>query len=167
MDEEIDAIERNEIWELISLPPKKKIIRVKWIYKSKWYAEGKMDRHKAWLVVKGYKQQYDKDYDETYALVARMKIVCVVIEIIAQHKWKVYQMDVKSTFLNGVLKEEKWCNAMDEEIDAIKRNETWELTTLPPKKKIIGVKWVYKTKCNAKRKIYRHKAHLMVKGYKQ
>ena len=55
---------------------------------------------------------------------------------------------------------------MDEEIDAIERNETWELTELPPKKKVIGVKWVYKTKCNAEGKIDRHKARLLVKGYK-
>ena len=52
---------------------------------------------------------------------------------------------------------------MDEEIDAIERNETWELTELPPKKQVIGVKWVYKTKC----KIDRYKARLVVKGYKQ
>ena len=70
-------------------------------------------------------------------------------------------------YFEEAMKEEKWCNAMDEEIDAIKRNETWELTTLPPKKKIIGVKWVYKTKFNGKGKIDRHKAHLVVKGYKQ
>ena len=57
--------------------------------------------------------------------------------------------------------------AMDEEIYSIERNETWELTELPPKKKAIGVKWVYKTKCNVKGKIDRHKARLVLKGYKQ
>ena len=55
---------------------------------------------------------------------------------------------------------------MDEEIDAMERNETWELTEFPPKKKVIGVKWVYKTQCNAKGKIDRHKARLVVKRYK-
>ena len=106
MDEEIDAIERNETWELTELPPKKQVIGVKWVYKTKCNFEGKIDRHKARLVVKGYKQQYGRDYDETYAPVARMETVCAVIAIAAQHKWKVYQMDVKSAFLNGVLKEE-------------------------------------------------------------
>ena len=56
---------------------------------------------------------------------------------------------------------------MDEEIDEAERNETWGLTTLPPKKQVIGVTWVNKTKCNAERKIDRHKECLMVKGYKQ
>ena len=65
MDEEIDAIERNETWELTELPPKKKVIRVKWVYKTKRNVKGKIDRHKARLVVKGYKKQYRRDYDET------------------------------------------------------------------------------------------------------
>ena len=69
-------------------------------------------------------------------------------------------------YFEEAIKEKKWCNAMDEEIDAIERNETWELTDLPPKKQVIGVKWVYKTKCNAEGKIDRHKACLVVKGYK-
>jgi len=58
------------------------------------------------LVVKGYKQQHGRDYDETYAPIARLETMWVVITITTQHKWKVYQMDVKSAFLNGVLKEE-------------------------------------------------------------
>ena len=56
--------------------------------------------------MKGYKQQQGKDYDETFAPVARMETVRTVLSITTQHKWKIYQMDVKSAFLNGVLKEE-------------------------------------------------------------
>lgn len=106
MDEEIDAIERNETWELTYLPPKKQVIGVKLVYKIKCNADGKIDKHKVRLVVKGYKQQFGRDYDETYAPIARLKTVHVVIAIAAQHKWNVFQMDVKSAFLNGVLKEE-------------------------------------------------------------
>ena len=105
MDEEINTIERNETWDSTVLPPKKKVIGVKWVYKTKCNVEGKIDRHKARLVVKGYKQQYGRDYDETYASVARMVTMRVVIAIAAQHKWK-YQIDVKFSFLNDVLKEE-------------------------------------------------------------
>ena len=64
------------------------------------------------------------------------------------------------------MNEEKWCNAMDEKINSIERIETWELTTFPPKKQVIGVKWVYKAKCNVEGKKDRHKACLVVKGYK-
>ena len=56
--------------------------------------------------MKGYKQQQGKDYDETFAPVARIEKIRKMLSIAAQHKWKIYQMDVKSAFLNGVLKEE-------------------------------------------------------------
>eukprot|EP00253_Pinus_taeda_P028785 PITA_28785 len=106
MDEEMNAIERNKTLDLVELPKGKVVIEVKWVYKTKSNAEGKIERHKARLIVKGYKQQYGRDYEETFTLVARMETVRVVLSITAQNKWKVYQMDVKSTFLNGVLMEE-------------------------------------------------------------
>ena len=90
----------------MDLPKGKDAIGVKWVYKTKSNVEGKIDRHKARLVVKGYKQKQGRDYDETFALVERMEIVRTMLSIAAQHKWKIYQMDVKSAFLNGVLKEE-------------------------------------------------------------
>eukprot|EP00253_Pinus_taeda_P012215 PITA_12215 len=106
MDEEMNAIERKKTWDLVELPKGKEFFGVKWVYKIKSNAEGKIERHKARLVVKGYKQQYGRDYEETFALVARMETVRAVLSIAAQNKWKVYQMDVKSAFLNGVLMEE-------------------------------------------------------------
>eukprot|EP00253_Pinus_taeda_P011559 PITA_11559 len=106
MDDEINAIERNKTWDLVELPKGKEVIGVKWVYKTKSNDEGKIERHKARLVVKGYKQQYGRDYEETFAPVARMEIVRAMLSIEAQNKWKVYQMDVKSAFVNGVLMEE-------------------------------------------------------------
>ncbi|XP_059078110.1 uncharacterized mitochondrial protein AtMg00820-like [Cryptomeria japonica] len=76
-------------------------------------------------------------------------------------------VDSDPIYFEDSIKEEKWCNAMDEEIDAIEMNDTWELTDFPPSKKVIGVKWVYKTKRNVRSRIERHKAILVVKGYKQ
>eukprot|EP00253_Pinus_taeda_P011023 PITA_11023 len=106
MEEEIEAIEMNDTWELVSLPKGKHVIGVKWVYKTKGNIKRKIERNKARLVVKGYKQQHGRDYGETFMPVAWMETVCTVGVIITQHKWKVYQMDVKSVFLNGVLKEE-------------------------------------------------------------
>ena len=79
---------------------------MKWLYKIKNKIEGRIERHKARLVVKGYKQQQGRDYEETFAPITRMEIVRTLLSIAAQQKWKVYQMDVKLAFLNGVLKEE-------------------------------------------------------------
>ena len=106
MDDEINAIKKNKTWDLVDLPEGKEVIGVKWVYKTKSNAEGKIERHKARLVVKGYKHKHGIDYEETFAPVARMETVRAVLSIVAQNKWKVYHMDVKSTFLNGVLMEE-------------------------------------------------------------
>ena len=105
MKEEIEAIERNDKWELVNLLTGNHVIRVKWVYKTKRNIEGKIERHKARLVVKEYKQQHGRDYAKMFAPVRRMEIVRAVVLIVAQHKWIVYQMNVKSMFLNGVLKE--------------------------------------------------------------
>ena len=64
------------------------------------------------------------------------------------------------------IKDKKWIEAMDEEMNVVERNKTWDLVELPKGKEVIGVKWVYNTKCNAEGKIERHKARLVVKGYK-
>eukprot|EP00253_Pinus_taeda_P010659 PITA_10659 len=89
----------------MDLPQGKQVIGVKWVYKTKSNVDGKIERHKARLVVKGYKQQHGRYYVETLAPVARMEMVRTVVAISTQHKWKVYKIDVKSMFLNGVLKE--------------------------------------------------------------
>jgi len=77
-----------------------------------------------------------------------------------------FHVDDPSHFEDAI-KDRKWIEAMDEEINAIERNKTWDLVELPKGKEVIGVKWVYKTKSNVEGKIERHKARLVVKGYKQ
>lgn len=69
--------------------------------------------------------------------------------------------------LQNAVKESKWKKAMEEEIKAIEKNQTWELTDPPKENKIIGMKWVYKTKLNEKGGVDKYKARLVAKGYKQ
>ena len=69
-------------------------------------AKWDLERYKARLVVKGYSQQQGIDYDEVFAPVAHLEILSLLISLAAQNQWKIFQMDVKSTFLNGYLKEE-------------------------------------------------------------
>jgi Reverse transcriptase (RNA-dependent DNA polymerase) len=75
MDDEIRAIEKNDTWELTSLPRGHKAIDVKWVYKKKMNPQGEVEKYKARLVAKGYKQQAGVDYEEVFAPVARMKII--------------------------------------------------------------------------------------------
>lgn len=106
MNDEIESIEENDTWELVDLPKNKEFIGVKWVYKTKYKENGEIDKYKARLVGKGFAQEYGVDYNETFAPIARLDTVRMVQVIVAQNNWSVYQMDVKSTFLNGYLEEE-------------------------------------------------------------
>jgi hypothetical protein len=81
MDDEIDAIERNNTWELTDLPEGHKTIGVKWVFKTKLTENGEVDKYKACLVVKGYKQEYGIDYTEVFAPVARHDTIRLVIAL--------------------------------------------------------------------------------------
>jgi len=86
MDEEIGSIEKNETWELTDLPTGVRPIGVKWVYKKKTNANGEVERHKAQLMVKGYKQQKGIDYDEVFAPVTRMETIRLLFSLAAQHE---------------------------------------------------------------------------------
>ena len=78
----------------------------KWVYKIKTQADGSVERYKAWLVAKGFTQEYGIDYEETFAPVARLTLVCSLIAVAASKCWQLFQMYVKNVFLNGDLTEE-------------------------------------------------------------
>ncbi|KAM2209147.1 hypothetical protein ACFXTI_025048 [Malus domestica] len=106
MNSEIEAIEKNETWELTTLPPGSKVIGVKWVYKTKLNMNGEVDKNKARLVAKGYSQEYGVDYAEVFAPVARLDTIRIVISLATQKGWILYQLDVKSAFLHGEINEE-------------------------------------------------------------
>ena len=91
---------------LVNRPAHKKAIGVKWIYRTKFNADGSINKHKARLVVKGYAQMVGVDFSETFAPVARLDTIRILLALAAQNGWTIHQMDVKFAFLNGYLEEE-------------------------------------------------------------
>ena len=103
MKEELQSIERNGTWESVKLPKGKKAICVKWVYKIKHKANGEVAKYKARLVARGFLQKEGIDYNEVIALVARLETVRMVVADASNKGWSMYQMDVKSAFLNRYL----------------------------------------------------------------
>ena len=91
---------------MVPRPKSRKIVSTKWIYKTKYKADSSLDKHKARLVARGFTQRPGVDFDETYAPTARMTTIRTLFSLAAHHQWPLYQMDVKSAFLNGVLDNE-------------------------------------------------------------
>ena len=106
MEEEISQIEKNETWELVPRPKEKNIIETKWVFKNKMNEDGQVIKNKARLVCKGYSQIEGIDFEETFAPVVDMEAIRMFLAFACSKEFKIYQMDVKSRFLNGALKEE-------------------------------------------------------------
>lgn len=103
---EIKALEDNHTWELTTLPPGRKTVGCRWVYKIKYKATGEIEKHKARLVAKGFTQVEGEDFNETFALVAKMTTVRCLLSVAIAKGWELHQMDVNNAFLHGELDEE-------------------------------------------------------------
>jgi hypothetical protein len=106
MNEELDQIEKNNTWELVPRPEDKNVIGSKWVFKNEMNEKGLVVRNKARLVSKGYAQVEGHYFDETFAPMERLEAIRIFLSYSCHNNFKVYQMDVKLTFLNGDLEEE-------------------------------------------------------------
>nr|GEU71062.1 retrovirus-related Pol polyprotein from transposon TNT 1-94 [Tanacetum cinerariifolium] len=106
MQEELDQFARLKVWRLVTRPEGKTIIKTKWIFKNKKDKSSLVIQNKARLVVVGYSQQEGIDYDETFVPVARIEAIRLFLAYAAHKDFTVFQMNVKTAFLNGILKEE-------------------------------------------------------------
>lgn len=106
MKAEIQALEDNKTWEVVSLPHGKRATGCRWVYKIKYKATGEVERFKARLVAKGYSQKEGLDYQETFSPVVKMVTVRSLISVAASKNWAIHQMGVYNAFLQGDLNDE-------------------------------------------------------------
>ncbi|GJS21907.1 retrovirus-related pol polyprotein from transposon TNT 1-94 [Tanacetum coccineum] len=106
MQEELNQFIANDVKELVPQPKNMKIIGTKWVFRNKLDENGVVSRNKARLVAQGYNQQEGINYDEIYALVARFESIRILLAYACAFDFKLFQMDVKSAFLNDFINEE-------------------------------------------------------------
>ncbi|WVZ84254.1 hypothetical protein U9M48_031306 [Paspalum notatum var. saurae] len=106
MHEELENFERNHVWDLVEPPPNCRPIGTKWVFKNKQGEDGMVVRNKARLVAQGFYQKEGIDFEETFAPVARLEAIRILLAFAASKGFKLQQMDVKSAFLNGFIEKE-------------------------------------------------------------
>ncbi|GJV60423.1 retrovirus-related pol polyprotein from transposon TNT 1-94 [Tanacetum coccineum] len=135
MQEELNQFIANDVWELVPQPKNMTVIGTKWVFRNKLDENGIVSRNKARLVAQGYNQQEGIDYDETYAPVARLESIRILLAYACALDFKLFQMDVKSAFLNGFINEEVYVAQPPGFIDFEKPNHVYKL-----KKALYGLK---------------------------
>ncbi|GJR33282.1 retrovirus-related pol polyprotein from transposon TNT 1-94 [Tanacetum coccineum] len=135
MQEEIHEFDRLQVWELVPCPDFVMLIKLKWIYKVKKDELGGVLKNKAQLVAKGYRQEEGIDFKESFALVARIEAICIFIANATNKNTTIYQMDVKTAFLNGELHEVAYVSQPEGFVDQDKPNHVYML-----KKALYGLK---------------------------
>ncbi|GJU07579.1 retrovirus-related pol polyprotein from transposon TNT 1-94 [Tanacetum coccineum] len=110
MLEELNQFVTNDVWKLVPPPKNQIVIGTKWVFKNKLEENGVVSRNKVRLVTQGYNQQEGIDFDETYAPVARLESIRIFLAYACAHDFKLFQMDVKSAFLNGFINEEVYAS---------------------------------------------------------
>nr|GEU43832.1 Gag-Pol polyprotein [Tanacetum cinerariifolium] len=127
MQEELHQFDRLDVWGLVDTPLCKNVINMKWLWKNKCDEENTIIRNKSRLVAKGYAQKERVDFEESFAPVARLEAVRLFIIYAAHKSFTVFQMDVKTTFLYGRLKEEVYVNQPDGFVDPYHLDKVYRL----------------------------------------
>ena len=127
MQEELGQFERNKVWTLVPRPTNYPIIETKWVFRNKMDELGNMIRNKARLVVQRYNQEEDINFDETFAPVARIEVIRLLLAFACLMNFKLFQMDVKSAFLNGFIQEEVYVKQPLDFEDFEKLNHVYKL----------------------------------------
>ena len=135
MNAEMQSMYDNQVWELVVEPPNSKVVGSKWVFKLKHDMHGNLLTYKARLVAKGFTQTRGVDYDETFSPVAMLKSIRILFAIAAHYDYEIWQMDVKTAFLNGYLEEDVYMDQPEGFVDPKHPNKVCKL-----KKSIYGLK---------------------------
>jgi hypothetical protein len=106
MELEIQALHKNDTWQLVPSRSGVNVIDSKWVFKVKKHADGTIERYKARLVAKGFKQRYGLDYEDTFSPVVKPATIHILLSLAVTRGWSLRQLDVQNAFLHGVLEEE-------------------------------------------------------------
>ncbi|GKB42139.1 retrovirus-related pol polyprotein from transposon TNT 1-94, partial [Tanacetum coccineum] len=135
MQEELHEFERLDVWELVPRPDIVMVITLKWIYKVKLDEMGGILKNKAHLVARGYRQEEGIDFEESFAPVARLDAIRIFLAYAAHMNMFVCQIDVKTAFLNDILRKEVYVSQPDGFVDQDNLNHVYKL-----KKALYGLK---------------------------
>ena len=106
MVEEYQSIIKNDVWKIVPRPKYKLVLSSKWIFKTKHSADGSVEKYTAIFVALGFSQKEGIDYEETFSPVAMYTSIETILSLASNMKWKLHQMDVNTSFLNGLIEEE-------------------------------------------------------------
>jgi hypothetical protein len=103
MDVEYSALMKNQTWHLVPVHQMQNLVDCKWVFKVKHKSDGSIDRYKARLVAKVFKQRYDIDYEDTFSPVVKIATVHIILSIVVTRIWCIRQLDVQNAFLHSIL----------------------------------------------------------------
>ncbi|GJY26149.1 retrotransposon protein, putative, ty1-copia subclass [Tanacetum coccineum] len=127
MNTKIQSIKDNQVWILVKLPPNGRTVRSKWLLKKKTDMDGNVHTFKARLVAKGYTQTYGVDYGETFSPVADIRAIRILLAIVVFYDYEIWQIDVKTKFLNGHLSEDVYMVQLEGFVDPKHPNKVCKL----------------------------------------
>nr|GFB21646.1 hypothetical protein [Tanacetum cinerariifolium] len=159
MQEELLQFKRMDVWALVPILDNILPLNLKWIFKNKHDEEQTVIRNKSRLVVRGYHQEEGLDFEESFAPVARMEAIRIFLAYAAHKSFTVFEMDVKTAFLHGSLKEDV--------ASSVQRLDVWVLVPLPNYLKPLTLKWLFKNKHDKENTVIRNKSRLVMRGYHQ